>query len=248
MKTPDAKFLLRACRPDGRDSADPLFVEALAQARTDPLLQSWLAREQAVDAAIAARLATIAPPAGLRDAILVGARASRPRRVWWQNPLWLAAAACLAVTLSLFTLRSGSTAKPAASVANAFAALALHDLAADGADHLGHTPGLVWLEDRLADPAHPVTAVLAGFGITQLAPGGCREFSASGHQVFELCFARDGKMYHLYMASRADFPAAAGPTPVIDTQAALAAATWSDTNNIYAVVTAAGADALRNIL
>ncbi|MBC8040705.1 MAG: hypothetical protein H7Y06_09195, partial [Opitutaceae bacterium] len=72
MNTNEAKFILRARRPDGRDDADPRFQEALEQARRDPALAAWMAREQAFDEAVAARLRAVEPPAGLRDAILAG--------------------------------------------------------------------------------------------------------------------------------------------------------------------------------
>jgi hypothetical protein len=245
MKTTDAKFLLRALRPDGRDLADPLFAEALAQARQDPGLSAWLAREQATDATIAASLATLAPPAGLRDAILVGARAStaRPRRVWWQQPGWLAAAACLALAATLVVVR-----RPSAPVGNAFALAALHDLRDHESAHPGHTPGLAALDARLASVAAPVPAALAGLDLAQLKAGGCRTLAVNGHEVFELCFERDGKWFHLYVARRADFPSDAPSAPVFASEAKLATAAWADATHLYALVTDAGSDALRQVL
>ena len=74
MTTQEAKFLLSAYRPDGRDAADPFFAEALAQARSDPELAAWFAREQAMDARISERLGGIVPPQALRESILAGAR------------------------------------------------------------------------------------------------------------------------------------------------------------------------------
>jgi hypothetical protein len=245
MKTTDAKFLLRALRPDGRDAGDPLFTEALAQARQDPVLAAWLAREQATDAAIAAQLAALAPPAGLRDAILVGARASaaRPRRAWWQQPVWLAAAACLALAATLAVLR-----RPAAPAGNTLAAAALRDLAAAHDAHVMHPPGLAALEARLASSAAPVPAALAGLDLAQLRAGGCRTLAVSGHEVFELCFERDGNWFHLYVARRTDFPSDAPAAPVFANQAQLAAAAWADATHLYALVTDAGVAALRRVL
>ncbi|MEI6861053.1 MAG: hypothetical protein WCL04_02255 [Verrucomicrobiota bacterium] len=240
MKTMDAKFLLRALRPDGRDTADPLFAEALVQVGQDPALAAWLAREQQTDTALAAKLAEIMPPAGLRDAILVGARASRPRRAWWQQPLRLAAAAAgLVLVFSLIWLRRSAHAE--------LASVGLHDLAAAHNDHQMHQTGVAQLETRLADGAGKVPAVLAGLDLAQLRAGGCRTITADGHTVFELCFNRDGAWYHVYAARAGDFSATV-PQLAFATQGALAAATWADGDNLYAVVTDAGTDALRRVL
>jgi hypothetical protein len=257
MKTTDAKFLLRALRPDGRDAGDPLFAEALAQARQDPVLATWLAREQAADAAIAVQLAAIAPPAGLRDAILVGARASaaRPRRGWWQNPLWLAAAACLALAATLAVVRR--TERVASPAETTFANATFRDLQQNESAHPGHTPGLAALDARLASVSAPVPAALAGLDLAQLRTGGCRTLAVSGHEVFELCFERDGQWFHLYVARRTDFMPGSDlePKPAINVEEGhgppehrLAVASWSDSTHLYALVTEAGVDALRRVL
>ena len=82
MNSTEAKFILQARRPDGADDAEPRFAEALEQARRDPALAAWLAREQAFDAAVAEKLRSTQPPAGLREAILAGAKVSRPLPFW----------------------------------------------------------------------------------------------------------------------------------------------------------------------
>ena len=78
MNNEQAKFVLGARRPGERDAGDPVFAEALKQAAGDPRLRAWHEREQAFDVALADRLRTAQPPAGLREAILAGARAGRP--------------------------------------------------------------------------------------------------------------------------------------------------------------------------
>ena len=70
MNNNEAKFILRAYRPSGRDAADPAFNSALAQAKSDPALGAWLVREQAFDALITKKLRAIVPPPDLREAIL----------------------------------------------------------------------------------------------------------------------------------------------------------------------------------
>ena len=92
MNNSEAKFILNAYRPGGRDADDATFGAALAQARNDPALGAWLVREQAHGAAVAAKLRVVAPPAGLREAILTGARRDAPggsnRHGWRWRRAW----------------------------------------------------------------------------------------------------------------------------------------------------------------
>ena len=95
MNNTEAKFILSAYRPDGRDAADETFCAALIQAKTDPALARWFELEQSFDRAMCAKLGEIAPPPGLREAILVGGRVSADPavgRAWWRLPGWVAAA------------------------------------------------------------------------------------------------------------------------------------------------------------
>src|SRR5437868_8004817 len=94
MTNQEAKFILEAYRANGNDADQALFSEALRQARNDPALMAWFERARAHDAAIAGKLRQVAPPPGLREAILAGAKASATRRSPWMKSLpWLAMAA-----------------------------------------------------------------------------------------------------------------------------------------------------------
>jgi len=67
-----ARFVLRSCRPDGSDGADPQFTEALELAHADAELGQWLANEHSFDAAFAAALAEVKLPVSLCQDILTG--------------------------------------------------------------------------------------------------------------------------------------------------------------------------------
>ena len=73
-----AKFLLSAYRSNGADAQDPVFKEALDQARHDPVLANWLREQREFDEIISAKLCSIEPPAGLREAILAAPETSWP--------------------------------------------------------------------------------------------------------------------------------------------------------------------------
>lgn len=62
MNNDEAKFILSAYRPSGRDANDARFTEALNQAKQDPALREWLAQSQALDAVVMKKLSGIVPP------------------------------------------------------------------------------------------------------------------------------------------------------------------------------------------
>lgn len=240
MNHHDVKFILRARRPGDRDAQDPQFAEALAEVAKDPQLQAWHEREQRADAALAAKFAAIAPPPGLREAILAGARASRPRPAGWRHTPWLAAAAAVAVLLAVAAGWRGRTELPAG---DSFAAIALRELASAHGDHDAAPPALGALQTRLAAATGPLPDRI-DFGPAELRRQGCRSFRVGGREVFELCFLRAGTWYHLYVSP------AAGPDEGVRLESAgqLAAATWRRGAVAYALATDDGRAALQRLL
>ncbi len=102
MDKDEVKFILGARRSGGADAEDALFAEALAFARGDAELTAWLARGEAFDRAVSAKLAQKEPPAELRARLLAGGRASRPAGRRWRGGLWaLAIAATLLLVFGL---------------------------------------------------------------------------------------------------------------------------------------------------
>ncbi len=244
MNNNEAKFILGAYRANGRDADHPLFREALAQARNDPALGAWFARAQAHDAAIAARLREVAPPAGLREAILAGSRASRGTQPGWRFPaVWLALAASVAVLLAAaFTLWPNRSAAETAR----FAAFALDDTA--HGKHGGHGELAGALQVLLSQPS---TRLGAGLPVdfAALRTTGCRTLNFAGHDVLEVCFQRNGAWFHCYIAKCADFPAGrAGATATFAQQAQFASASWSDATHRFVVVSESGLDAVKQLL
>lgn len=243
MNNQEAKFFLRARRPDGRDAADPLFAEALAQAARDPSLAAWLDREQSFDAAIASKLRTVQPPADWRATVLAGVHASRRRRSWWRQSglAALAASVVLAAGITFFSKNS----RPEFAE---FTRVAMSD-SSDMSAHGRHGPGVGALQIRLSQPA---TRLLAGAGLdlATLKAAGCRSLRVGGRDVFEVCFERKGLgEFHLYVAARNDVTRNPGDeNAVFVEKGRLASASWSDARHVYSLVTDAGTTALRQIL
>lgn len=247
MTNEEAKFVLRAYRPNGRDAIDPQMAEALAQAAKDPALGQWFAREQAHDRAVAAKLAAITPPAGLREAILAGSRASQPlvsaapARVWWRRPAWVTVAAAIAILLGVaawWRLPVGGA--------------SLEDFALNTVAHgfrlQKHSADVGELKSWLADRRGPLPETLPG-EFAQLRALGCRTLDYRGRDVSLVCFERDGREYHVFVARRGDLPGELAPAAArFRQQGKLVAAAWSDAQRHYVVVSDAEMPALRKLL
>ena len=246
MNTEQAKFILRGYRPNGADAGDATFSEALEQAKHDFVVRDWFAREQALDGAISAKLSQIPAPAGLREAILAGGRMTAPatsRRSWWRQPVWLAAAAGVAVLLTV-TLALW----PSQAVAGG----SLDDFAVLDSRHSETHGGRGEETGRLQAALSQTTTHLGSplpVSFADLHKNGCRTLSFRQHEVLEVCFKRNGVWFHCYIAQRADFPtlAAAVAPSLVDREGA-SVASWADSSLLYVVVSKAGRAALEQLL
>lgn len=246
MNNQEAKFILGAYRADGRDAADPTFAEALAHAEKDPELRAWLEGQRKFDTKVGTKLRELAPPPGLREAILAGSRvsAAKPERTWWRHPAWLAAAAAMVVVASVTVFRFRPTGPTGAELA----AYALRDLADAHDNHTGRPPGLGGVQAQLVSMALPLPGNLK-LDLDELRQKKCRTVTFAGREMFEICFQRNGTWFHLYAARRADFaPGSLDPKALLTTNGEFASTVWSDGGNVYALVTHAGAEALRRLI
>lgn len=243
MNNEEAKFILQGYRPNGADAGDEAFRAALAQVQHDPALREWFGREQALDAAVSAKLNAMPAPAGLREAILAGGRVSQAgpsSTSWWRSPAILAAAASVAVvigaTLALW---------PKQAVAGTgLAEYVLKDTAHDE-NHMGGR-GTESVEAMLSDSSNRLSRGLP-ISFEALLKGGCRTVSYQGHEVIEICFKRDGIWFHAYIGRRADFPAIAA-SPSFTNRDGLDVAAWADNSFVYLVAGKAGRAALEKLL
>ena len=246
MNNVEAKFILQGYRPNGADAADAMFGAALEQARHDPALHDWFAREQAFDAAISAKLSQIPAPAGLREAILAGGRvtaAEAPRRSWWQHPAMMAVAASIAL---IFALTAALWPKPAEANVPLLN-FALTD-ARHSETHGGHGKEAGMLQTLLAEPTTRMGGSLP-VDFAALRSAGCRTLGFEGHDVLEVCFKRNGVWFHCYIAQRGDFPAlAAAATPTLVDQDGVSMASWADAAHLFVVVSKQGHAELEKLL
>ncbi|HVU18210.1 MAG TPA: hypothetical protein VHD32_14905 [Candidatus Didemnitutus sp.] len=245
MSPEDAKLILQAYRPDGSDAADAAFAEALKLAKEDPALARWFEAQQAFDRAVATKIVSIAPPPGLRTAILAGARTESGTAVsWWLQPRWLAMAAGLLLVIFVGSL---IRARRVSADEAPFLAFIAND-AKHSETHGGKGEVTGELQAKLTQPTTRLGAPLA-VNFDQLRVNGCRDISFAGHDVLEVCFNRDGKWFHCYIVRQADFPALAASTqPAVTDMASYKVATWTDSSHVFMVVSKVGEDALRRLL
>jgi hypothetical protein len=247
MNNQEARFILGAYRPDGRDAGDSKFAAALEQAQRDPDLRAWLERQRAFDVALAGKLREVLPPPELREAILAGVRATQPRRSWWTNPAWFAAAAGIAVVTILSFSVAPSGAAP--SIAE-FTGVAIKDLADAHDEHVGYPLEFAGLQSRLSAVESPLRrAAEANIDLDELRRKNCRSLRVAGREVFEICFERDGVWYHLYAARRNDFaPGNIDPNTSIASREGYSATAWTDSKHVYALVARTDGETLRRLI
>ena len=246
MNNEEAKFILQGYRPNGADAGDATFCAAVEQAKLDPMLGEWFAKQQAFDAAVSAKLAQITAPAELRAAILAGGRVTAAgasqRRAWWNHPVWMGAAASVAVLLA-----AGLVLWP--KQASAFDDFALADTrlsATHGHDSHGEASNALRL--MLGQPTTKLGQRLP-VNFATLRDTGCRHVSYRGRDVLEICFKRNGEWFHCYIGRAVDFPdIERGAAPVVVDKGNGAVASWADAEHAVVVVSKTGRKSLEALL
>lgn len=232
MTNAEAKIILSAYRPDGRDAQSPPFQEALAQAQRDPELAAWLATERALDAKLGAKLkVAIKPPAELKAALLAQHKLVRVVP-WWRKPVWLAvaAAACLlAVVVVSQLLNPSAEGAQFAAYRRAMAAAKIDrlDVMSTDVQELRR-----WLSQTNAHGDFVLPAGLAGKSTL-----GCRLLEWKGQKVSLLCFELANKQVaHLLIIDRLAFTDAPAESPQFVQVDGVATVAWSRGAQSYMIV------------
>ncbi|MFT3782299.1 MAG: hypothetical protein QM790_09810 [Nibricoccus sp.] len=242
MDNEEAKFILKAYRPNGSDAGDPRFVEALSQAERDPELRSWFEREQARDKAVATQLKSIPVPAGLRESILAGSKLSVAQRPWWRHPAYIGLAASFVIVCSLAVFRKT---RGDAMDWSALTATVIDD-ASHPERHGSHGDAVKRAVALLSNPSTRLSAPMP-INVGELKSNGCRTLSVNGHQVAEICFERNGGEFHLYVMERpakTSVPAA----PQFVTSNGVHSVLWTDPNHVYVMASKLDENALKALL
>lgn len=239
MNNEEAKLLLHAYRPGGRDAGAPRFREALDQAQRDPELARWFTNEQALDSRISAKLkAAITPPAHLKSQLLAQRNIIRPL-AWWRQPPWkLAAAACVAllVTLAVFWFRP-SGAGGFAGYRNQMA-----EFVGVKMDRLDLTTRDVAEARRWLAQRNPNGEFVVPAGLDGRPSVGCRLLEWKGRKVSLLCFElQNRQIAHLLVIDRGAFTDGPGESPAFNQVGEVATLSWSQGKSIYVLASKGGA-------
>jgi len=242
-----AKLLLQSYRPAGQDATDPLHAEALKLVRSDPELARWFEAEQAIDAAIGAKLREVPVPPELREEILaLGIPPASGKREWRWTGIRLAAAAAVALLLTLAAIWLRASALPA------FASFEKDVLrrAVAGPEHLALTSGDLpeirqWLHARGIPGEIDLPAGLRGE-----LPHGCRVLDWGQTKVALICFVPAGRPHvDLLVIDGARYRDFLPPkTPRFGQSGELATAVWSTGGKTYLLAARMDVEELRRFL
>jgi len=245
MDKKEAKIVLQAFRPNGLDSTDPVFAEALALVESDPELKAWWDAQQVFDRAVAAKLAQVPVPDDLRATILAGRKIEQfqPQP---QFAFWLAAAAAVAIFCAVGTSQyiQNYAPLPRSEYTAAVLPFLNHDapsLALTSADRDKIT---AWLKENNA-PTGDLPAKMA-----VLPTVGCQKFFVHGHSVSLICFAMaNGAIVHLFIVDKQALtdPPALG-IPEMNHTEGWCTASWSDARMSYILATQADPDIFKQLL
>jgi len=238
MNSEEAKLILQAYRPGGQDANDSRFREALEQAQHDPELARWFANEQALDSRISAKVrASITPPTHLKSQLLAQRKIVRPVS-WWRRPVWqLAAAACLALVVTIAAVWL----KPASSIGFVQYRADMAEFAGKKLDRLDlMSRDMAEVRRWLAQKEWHGDLVLPA-GLDGRPSLGCRLLDWKGHKVTLVCFELENKQVaHLLVVDSAAFKDAPTESPVFNQVGEVATASWSRGGRTYLVASTGG--------
>ncbi len=239
MDNEQAKLILHAYRPGGEDADDLFFADALEQARVDPEVGRWFAGQRAFDERMSGALQSCAPPARLRDSILLTGKISnlprrKTRRPAWRHPGMLALAAAIVVLFAVAIVirpRAERAAAHPMTVAT-FTKQAL-DLASNvSLGKMSNDPAELraWLAERGAPSNFEMPP-----GLRDVPGLGCQSYTINGAKVSLVCFMlSQDQIVHLFVVDKdALKDAAAGGKPVIRMENGVAVATWTSEGKSY---------------
>ena len=244
MNKQEAKFILRAYRPDGSDADSPDFEEALALVRQDPEFAEWFACELKVDATIRQKLNSVPAPSDLKTQILVGHRIVRPVR-WWTPRQALSLAASVLVLAAASAFFAGRQGKPDFDGFRNYAANYMttrfdeFDFGDPDVRQIRQ-----WLRKNEGHWDFEVPAAMKN-----LPAYGCKILEWSGRKVSLVCFQSAGKAVHLFVLDRADLPNAPPSGDVQFSRIGIwETANWSRDNKAYVLTGPGDRSALKRML
>jgi uncharacterized membrane protein YbaN (DUF454 family) len=246
MNNQEAKLILQAYRPGGRDALDPFFAEALEQGRRDPELQKWFTEEQALDSQIQSKLRqAVAIPPDLKANLLALRKVIRPAP-WWFQPMKLAAAAAVVLLLGLaafFLLPQ----KPA-QLASFREKMTRYSMQVQG--HITFaSPDFTKIQQWLQEQGVDANFELPG-GLQGKPAHGCRVVDWNGQKATMICFVLDdGEHVDFFVMDRAGLPGMPeNGGPQFASANGLMTVTWAKDDKVYLMTGNGDKKSFQNLL
>jgi hypothetical protein len=239
MNADQAKLELDATTLRPQDASP----EALAAMKSDPQLAAWVAERAVFDESVSAAFAPVAMPAGLRDSILQAAAASstRPRRVAWQRPILIAAAACVMLSAAVFF---SSEDKLAGWQTEALAAVIAVEHGESSLDEMKDNLAAIRQSLSASGAVSPQNLPAALAAAQAL---GCKRMKIGDQPATIICFMLEsGKEAHIVVMNSADLSATSSPQ--FNTQNEWNVATWSDGQQTFLLATTDDVAALKKLM
>jgi hypothetical protein len=197
MNNETAKVILSAYRHDGADAQDPLFTDALQQARLDPELDKWFEEQRAFDQRIFQAMQRIEAPASLKEVLTAAAQGPKARPRPRSRIPWLALAAVLVVSGLLLVGPLGVKRSNTDTLA-VFQKDALAMLSGQPGPKLDLvTPSLPATQAYIAKEQGPLAPTLPA-ALKEMHTAGCLVAEWHHYRISVTCFlAPDGQLVHL---------------------------------------------------
>lgn len=198
MNNETAKVILSAYRHDGADARDPLFTDALQQARLDPELGTWFEEQRALDQRISQAAQRIRPPASLQEVLIAAAQGAKTRPGLRSRAAWLALAAALVIGGLLLVGPMGVNRPNNDNALAVFQNDALAMLSGQPGPKLDFvTPSLPATQAYIAKEQGPLAPMLPA-ALKDMRTAGCMVTEWHHYRISVTCFLmQNGQLVHL---------------------------------------------------
>jgi anti-sigma factor RsiW len=254
MNRDEAKLILQAYRPGGREAGDPYFAEALGLVQRDAELAAWFAEQQRFDSNISGGLQQVRVPSRLKAEILaLGKKEESSAAAWWQNlfswqsPIAWSAAVVVIVVLSLALFRT----KPEGPSGFADYSAQMVNTAMNDKHHVdidvnNMKQAVAWFSDHQGENRLALPATLNGDDSLM----GCRVLDWHGQKVSMLCYSIKGMMHvDVFVAEANIFPDAPPlDNPQFVVSDGLPTASWTHDGKVYLAVSHGNDAILKDLL
>jgi hypothetical protein len=232
MNRGQAKEILMLYRPGTADADDPEIQQAMKVARQDPELKLWFENHCQFQQNIRSKLRAIEVPEHSKLALLAG-RKIVPLPPWWQKPVWLAAAACIVLMLTLVPLLPQPTTPDRfTNYRDMMVSIALRNYRMDW-----ETNSMAGLRQLIASRGAPADYDLPQ-GLEKLKLTGGAALSWRSNPVSMVCFDEGNKkMLFLFVMRNAGVKGAPlTPDPQLVKVSSYLTASWRNGNKTYVLV------------